>query len=153
LPARAAIALGSNLGDRHAHLTWAVSRLREGLDGLRVSSFIDTDPVDVPDPQPTYLNAAVVGETPLTARALVDMLLGLERERGRARAGIRAARTLDLDLILYDSDIIDQPGLVVPHPRFRERAFVLRPLAEIAPDWIDPVTGQSIRALCDYVTT
>jgi 2-amino-4-hydroxy-6-hydroxymethyldihydropteridine diphosphokinase len=150
---RAAIGLGSNLGNRHAHLTWAVSRLRGVLDGLRVSSFIDTEPVGVPDPQPTYLNAAAVGETTLTARALMDTLLALEGERGRTRDGIRAARTLDLDLILYGSEVIDEPGLTVPHPRFRERAFVLQPLAEIAPDWIDPVTGQSIRTLCDYVTT
>jgi 2-amino-4-hydroxy-6-hydroxymethyldihydropteridine diphosphokinase len=142
-----AIALGSNLGDREGHLNWAIERLRDSLANLRVSSVIETEPVGVPDTQPPYLNAAVVGETALPPGDLMRLLLELERQRGRTRTASRAARTLDLDLILYGDLTIDDPGLVVPHPRFRERAFVLQPLAEIAPDWIDPMTGLSVRQL------
>jgi 2-amino-4-hydroxy-6-hydroxymethyldihydropteridine diphosphokinase len=142
-----AIALGSNLGDRQGHLNWAIERLRDSLANLRVSSVIETEPVGVPDPQPPYLNAAVVGETALPPGDLMRLLLELERQRGRTRTASRAARTLDLDLILYGDLTIDAPGIAVPHPRFRERAFVLEPLAEIAPDWIDPVTGLSMRQL------
>jgi 2-amino-4-hydroxy-6-hydroxymethyldihydropteridine diphosphokinase len=142
-----AIALGSNLGDRRGHIVWAAERLTEVLADARVSSITETAPVDVPDEQPPYLNAAIVGETSMAARQLMDWLLSLERERGRVRPAMRAARTLDLDLILYGAHVIHEPALIVPHPRFRDRAFVLEPLAEIAPEWIDPVTGMSIREL------
>jgi 2-amino-4-hydroxy-6-hydroxymethyldihydropteridine diphosphokinase len=98
-------------------------------------------------PQPRFLNGVVVGQTTLSARALMQALLQTEAVRGRERRFAGAPRTLDLDLILYGSACIDEPGLVVPHPRFRERLFVLEPLAELAPDWIDPVTGESISAL------
>src|SRR5262245_28490908 len=136
-----AIALGSNLGDRVAHLTFAIGRLRAFVSGLRVSSFIDTAPVDVPDEQPRYLNAVVVGEASLPADDLLERLLSIERERGRERPSLRAARTLDLDLILYGDLVISTTELQIPHPRFRERAFVLGPLAEVAPEMVDPVTG------------
>ncbi|MCC7241260.1 MAG: 2-amino-4-hydroxy-6-hydroxymethyldihydropteridine diphosphokinase [Acidobacteria bacterium] len=142
-----AIALGSNLGDRGAHLTFAARRLGPHLTGLRLSSFIQTDPEGVPDIQPPFLNGAVVGRTELSPRALLDLLLATERERGRERPHRYAARTLDLDLILYGHRIVDEPGLAVPHPRFRERRFVLAPLAEVAGEWVDPVTGLSISAL------
>ena len=151
LPVPVAIALGSNLGDRDGHLNWAIERLHQPLPNLRVSSFIETEPIGVPDPQPPYVNAAAVGETSLPPHELVRLLLDLEKQRGRTRTAFRAARTLDLDLILYGELTIDEPDLVVPHPRFRERAFVLQPLAEIAPDWIDPVTGLSIRDLAARV--
>jgi 2-amino-4-hydroxy-6-hydroxymethyldihydropteridine diphosphokinase len=85
--------------------------------------------------------------TSLTARDLLGRLLAIEVNLGRARPYPGAARTLDLDLILYGSAIIDEPGLVVPHPRFRERLFVLEPLAEVAPDWMDPVTGKTVGEL------
>ena len=153
IAARVAIALGSNLGDRHGHLNWAVGQLGNVLTNLRVSSFIDTDPFDVPGPQPAYLNAAVVGETSLAPRALLDALLALERERGRERLTERAPRTLDLDLILYGDQIIDEPGVIVPHPRFRERRFVLEPLSEIGADWIDPGTGKTIREIFSQLRT
>jgi 2-amino-4-hydroxy-6-hydroxymethyldihydropteridine diphosphokinase len=94
-----------------------------------------------------FLNAAAVGETDLPARALLDELLAIERRFGRDRPYPGAPRTLDLDLILYGDSIIGEEGLIVPHPRFRERRFVLAPLAEIAPDWVDPVTGRTIRDL------
>lgn len=113
---------------------------------LRVSTFHDTDPVGVGE-QPRFLNAAAVGHTELTARALLDVLLEIEGHYGRTRPFPGAPRTLDLDLILYGAAVIDEPGLIVPHPRFRERVFVLQPLAEIAADWLDPVTGRSVGEL------
>ena len=145
--ARVAIALGSNLGDRPAQLLEAIARLNGVLTGLARSAFHQTGPVGVPDPQPDYLNAAVVGETTTTARALLAALQAIEHDMGRRRAHARAARTLDLDLILFGDAIIEEPGLTVPHPRFRDRVFVLAPLAEIAPDMVDPVTGLSVAAL------
>ena len=141
------VALGSNLGDREAHLAFARSRLSQVLSNLRHSNWYDTAPVGVPDDQPRYLNGVVVGETTLSARQLLDELLAIEQAAGRTRPSPLASRTLDLDLILFGSERIQQPGLVVPHPRFRERLFVLEPLANLAPDLIDPETGQTISAL------
>jgi 2-amino-4-hydroxy-6-hydroxymethyldihydropteridine diphosphokinase len=139
----AAVSLGSNLGDRRAHLDYAVSCLRTLFTNLRVSRYQATDPVGVPDHQPLFLNAAAVGKTALGPRDLLDALLAIERERGRERPFPGAARTLDLDLVLYGTLVTDEPGLIVPHPRFRERLFVLDPPAEIGPDLVDPVTGQT----------
>jgi 2-amino-4-hydroxy-6-hydroxymethyldihydropteridine diphosphokinase len=141
-----AIALGSNLGDREGTLRSALDAMAPAVHVLRVSSFHDTAPVAVGE-QPTFLNAAAVGETTLSARALLDALLALETRFGRVRPHPGAPRTLDLDLILYNADVIDEPGLVVPHPRFRQRRFVLEPLAEIASDWRDPVTGRTVGEL------
>jgi 2-amino-4-hydroxy-6-hydroxymethyldihydropteridine diphosphokinase len=142
-----AVALGSNLGDRRAHLAWAVGRLSTLLHDCRASAFIETEPVGVPDVQPPYLNAAAVGTTALEPHDLLAALMALEDERGRTRTSFRGARTLDLDLILYGDVILDDATLTVPHPRFRERPFVLEPLASIAPDWIDPTTGRTVAAL------
>ena len=141
-----AIALGSNLGDRQSHLDSAVATLRQRLDDVRVSRWIETTAVAA-GPEPDYLNGALVGITSLSPRALLDELLDLERDRGRERPYPNAPRPLDLDLILYGGEVIDEPGLTVPHPRFRERLFVLEPLSQIAGDWIDPVTGQTITQL------
>ena len=94
-----------------------------------------------------FLNAAAVGQTSLTARGVLEALLAIEQERGRERPYARAPRTLDLDLILLGDIVLDEPDLVVPHPRFRERRFVLEPLAEIAPDLKDPATGSPVSAL------
>jgi 2-amino-4-hydroxy-6-hydroxymethyldihydropteridine diphosphokinase len=132
-----AIALGSNLGDREVHLDQAVQELRAFLTDMRVSSFINTTPVGVHEPQPDYLNAVVVGFTTLNARDLLNALLAIERSHSRERLTPNAARTLDLDLILYGDKTIDEPGLQVPHPRFREREFVMGPLREIAPELLD----------------
>lgn len=130
------IALGSNLGNREVHLNQAVQELRAVLSDVRVSSFINTAPVDVHEPQPDYLNAVVVGRTTLSARRLLDTLLAIEEFHSRERRTPNAARTLDLDLILYGNDVINEPGLQVPHPRFLEREFVMGPLREIAPGLI-----------------
>jgi len=144
-----AIALGSNVGDRDAHLDYAVSRLSQLLTDLRSSSRYDTEPVDVVGDQQRYLNAAVVGRTRLGATDLIEKMQQIEDERGRERPYLNAPRTLDLDLILYGDTVMSEPTVVVPHPRFRERLFVLEPLAEIAPGLVDPITGLTIRELLD----
>jgi 2-amino-4-hydroxy-6-hydroxymethyldihydropteridine diphosphokinase len=144
---RVAIALGSNLGDRAGHLNHAVERLSEFLADLRVSRFYTTVPVGAPGPQSLFLNAAAVGDASIPPREILERLLTIEQERDRARPYPNAARTLDLDLILYGGMTIDEPGLTVPHPRFRERRFVLEPLAEIAPAMQDPVTHLTIADL------
>lgn len=144
---RVAIALGSNLGDRIAHLNHAIARLQTVLRNVRVSRFRETVPVGVHGPQPLYLNAAAAGSTTLPPRAVLEALLAIERERGRERPAPKAARSLDLDLILYGAAVLDEPDLVIPHPRFRERRFVLEPLAEVAPDLVDPVTHKSVGEL------
>jgi 2-amino-4-hydroxy-6-hydroxymethyldihydropteridine diphosphokinase len=147
---RVAISLGSNLGDRRAHLEYAIDALQLDLTDISVSSFLETQPVGVGPEHGVYLNAVVVGRTPLSPSVLMERLLEIEEERGRARPYPNAPRTLDLDLILYGEEIIEEHGLAVPHPRFRERGFVLGPLAEIAPEMIDPVTGKRISELLSY---
>jgi 2-amino-4-hydroxy-6-hydroxymethyldihydropteridine diphosphokinase len=142
-----AIALGSNLGDRDAHLDFAVSRLSSLLSHIRISSRYDTAPVGVAGEQPPYLNAAVTGRVSLDPYALLTQIQRIEQDRGRERPYQNAPRTLDLDLILYGDVVIADERLDLPHPRFRQRAFVLQPLVEIAPDMVDPVTGLSARDL------
>jgi 2-amino-4-hydroxy-6-hydroxymethyldihydropteridine diphosphokinase len=145
---RVAIALGSNLGDRERYLHDAVAALSSDLSSIRLSSLYDTAPVDMPGNPPRVLNAALIGTTRLDPHALLQRLLAVERDLGRERPFPGASRTVDLDLILYDDRVIDDPPeLIVPHPRFRERAFVLEPLAEIAAEWVDPVTRQSVAKL------
>lgn len=128
---RVAIALGSNLGDREAHLRYAIARLSDVLTDIRVSSFHNTAAEGVDEPQPDYLNAAIAGVTTLGPHALLDRMLAIERERGRSRPSFRASRTLDLDLIFYGDQAINTPDLTVPHPRWRDRDFVTRPLREV----------------------
>jgi 2-amino-4-hydroxy-6-hydroxymethyldihydropteridine diphosphokinase len=143
-----AIALGSNLGDRRAALAFAVDRLSHILVDITLSDIVETDPEGAGlEGQPRYLNAAVAGTTTLDARALLGALLSIEADYGRARPYRGAPRTLDLDLVLLADDVINEPGLQVPHPRFRNRFFVLGPLAEIAPDMRDPVTGLRVGEL------
>jgi 2-amino-4-hydroxy-6-hydroxymethyldihydropteridine diphosphokinase len=145
---RAIIALGSNLGDRRAAIAFAADRLSQLLLHFSLSDTIETEPVGQGlEAQPRYLNAVATGETTLGARALLDALLKIERDFGRQRPYLNAPRTLDLDLILLGDQVIDEPGLQVPHPRFRERLFVLIPAAQIAPAVRDPVTGLSMSEL------
>jgi len=141
-----AIALGSNLGDRDRILHDGVAALAGFIEGLRASSWHRTAPVGV-GPQPDFLNGAVTGHAAVSARELLDRLLATEQHLGRMRPYPGAPRTLDLDLILFGDRVLDEPGLIVPHPRFRERRFVLEPLSEIAPEWVDPVTGMTVSEL------
>lgn len=145
---RVAIAIGSNLGNREAALAFAASRLSVLLSNFTLSDVVETWPEgEGTDDQNLYLNAAAIGETDLSARALLDALHDIERDFGRERSARNAARTLDLDLILLGDDVVNASGLEVPHPRFRERFFVLGPLAEIAPDLVDPVTSLTVAQL------
>ncbi len=141
-----AIALGSNLGNREKTIHEGLSRLEIVLSNIQLSPFIETVPSGVAK-QPLFLNAALIGMTEVAAPALLETLLKIERTCGRKRPYSGAPRTLDLDLILYGQLIISESKLTVPHPRFRERFFVLEPLTAIAPDWIDPVTGLTINEL------
>jgi 2-amino-4-hydroxy-6-hydroxymethyldihydropteridine diphosphokinase len=145
---KVAIALGSNLGDRQAAMTFAAARLEQLLANFVLSDIVETWPVgEGTENQNLYLNAVATGETDLGARQLLDALLAIEDEFGRERSTANAARTLDLDLILAGDQIIVETGLEVPHPRFRGRFFVLGPLAEIAPDLVDPVSGMRVGEL------
>jgi 2-amino-4-hydroxy-6-hydroxymethyldihydropteridine diphosphokinase len=142
-----AIALGSNLGDRDTLLDDAEDRLAALLSGAVASARYETDAVGGLPDAPAFLNEVVVGTTQLGPRSLLEALLAIEAAAGRERPFVNAPRTLDLDLILYGDFVIDEPGLQVPHPRFRDRLFVLAPLAEVAGDWVDPVSGLTVEQL------
>ena len=133
---RAYVGLGSNLGDRESTIRAALAELAavEGVEVVAVSTLIDTEPVGFLD-QPRFVNGVAALETGRSARELLDLLLAVEARFGRDRAAAPAQgpRTLDLDLLLYGTAEIDEPGLRIPHPRLHERAFVLRPLAELDP--------------------
>lgn len=122
-------------------LDTAEERLAVLLSGAVASGRYETTPVGGPPDAPLYLNEVVVGSTTLGPRVLLDALQALELESGRERPYRDAPRSLDLDIILYGDFVIDDPNLQVPHPRFRDRAFVLDPLSEVAGDWVDPVSG------------
>lgn len=141
--ARAYVGLGANLGDREGALRAAVGALdaTDGVQVVAVSAFRDTDPVDYLD-QPRFLNAAAAVDTTLAPRELLDALLAVERSLGRTRGSPRfGPRTIDLDLLLYGDESVDEPGLTVPHPRLHERAFALEPLAELHPGLVVPGQG------------
>jgi 2-amino-4-hydroxy-6-hydroxymethyldihydropteridine diphosphokinase len=145
---RVAIAIGSNLGNRDAAVAFASTQLASFLSNFAISDTIETWPVgEGTEDQNLYLNAVAVGDTDLSPRQLLEALLVIEQGFGRERPSRNAARTLDLDLILHDNEIVIEPGLEVPHPRFRERFFVLGPLAEIAPDMVDPVSQMRVAEL------
>ena len=146
---KAFVGIGSNLGEPERQIAAALDLLRaeDGIDLVAVSSLRETEPVGYRD-QPNFLNGAAVLETELSPRELLDRLLEIERQLGRERgAGPRfGPRVIDLDLLLYGGETVDEPGLTVPHPRLAERRFVLEPLAELDPAL--QVTGHgSVRAL------
>ncbi|NBD16545.1 MAG: 2-amino-4-hydroxy-6-hydroxymethyldihydropteridine diphosphokinase [Cyanobacteria bacterium] len=142
-----AIALGSNLGESQQILEQAIQQLdtHSEVSVSAVSSWYETLPVG-PE-QPNYLNGCALLTTSLSPGDLLATLLKIENEFGRVRQERWGARTLDLDILLYDDQVLATEHLQIPHPRMRERAFVLVPLAEIAPNWIDPVTGSAIAQL------
>jgi 2-amino-4-hydroxy-6-hydroxymethyldihydropteridine diphosphokinase len=142
------IGLGANLGDREATIRQALELLQvdPAIEVAAVSSLRETDPVGYED-QPQFLNGAAALETTLSPRDLLERLLDVERQLGRDRSGPRfGPRTIDLDLLLYDGEVVHDPGLEIPHPRLHERAFVLEPLAELDPGLTVPGRG-SVQAL------
>jgi 2-amino-4-hydroxy-6-hydroxymethyldihydropteridine diphosphokinase len=142
------VGLGANIGPREVTLFRAVDLLAEAddVEVLAVSALRETEPVGVVD-QPSFLNGVVEVETALPPRALLDLLLGIERSLGRVREERWGPRTVDLDLLVYGGVIVDEPGLRVPHPRLHERRFALEPLAELAPDLDVPGLGRVSAAL------
>ncbi|GAB4226069.1 MAG: 2-amino-4-hydroxy-6-hydroxymethyldihydropteridine diphosphokinase [Acidobacteriota bacterium] len=147
---RVVLALGSNLGDRRDHLLRARRALAAaGLRPLAASPVVETDPVGGPPGQPRYLNQVVscpVGAAP-APRALLALCLAIERAHGRVRRERWAARTLDIDLLFFGDRVVDEPGLVIPHPRLADRRFVLEPLVALHPELVHPVLGLTAREL------
>ena len=148
---RAAIALGSNVGNSYATLKSALQVLdtTPGIQVQAASPIYQT--VAIGPPQPDILNACALLTTTLTPRELLETLLQIEVKFGRIRQERWGPRSLDLDLLLFDDLILKAPGLQIPHPGLTERAFVLVPLAEIAPDWVEPISRQTIANLLKQV--
>ncbi len=161
-PVKAYVALGSNLGDRKAHLEAALAALAESeaISVLRVSPIYETEPVDPAEvaagedaeaaggSQQRYLNAVAEVETTLDAPVLLERLLLIEVSQGRTRGRVaNLARSLDLDLLLWGNCVIDVPGLVIPHPRMHQRSFVLDPLCDLVPHAVHPLLGETIATL------
>ena len=137
------IALGSNLGDRSRWLRAGVDALRSTIDVVRVSSVYETEPVDAPPPK--FLNMVVAGATHKPALQVLEELLAIEQRMHRRRGARNAPRTLDLDLIFHSAHLMQTKELTLPHPRYREREFVMAPLRELALPWVDPRTGARLR--------
>ncbi|KST68649.1 2-amino-4-hydroxy-6-hydroxymethyldihydropteridine pyrophosphokinase [Mastigocoleus testarum BC008] len=148
---KVAIALGSNLGDSIATLEAAIKALERtpGIEIVIVSSWYQTKAIG--PSQPDYINGCVSILTEQEPHSLLQILLEIEREFGRIRQERWGPRTLDLDLLLYDDLILETATLQIPHPRIQERAFVLVPLAEIEPNWVEPVSGKMIQELVKVV--
>jgi len=138
MPYSVLIALGSNLGDRARHLRAAVDALRQTIAVVRLSSVCETAAVDSPPGSSDFLNMVVAGHTPLSPAALLAKLQAIEQRAGRRRSLRNAPRTLDLDLILHSAHLLRTPTLTLPHPRYLQREFVLRPLRELGLGWVDP---------------
>ncbi|MEL6382696.1 MAG: 2-amino-4-hydroxy-6-hydroxymethyldihydropteridine diphosphokinase [Cyanobacteria bacterium J06626_18] len=152
-PVFCAIALGSNLGDSPAILQGAINQLNQHshITVMACSGVYQTAPVG--PPQPDYLNASAVLETALAPEELLRTLLRIEATFGRVRRERWGPRLLDLDLLLFGDLVLTLPTLQIPHPRMHERAFVLVPLAEIAGDWVEPISGKVIAELAQGVSS
>jgi 2-amino-4-hydroxy-6-hydroxymethyldihydropteridine diphosphokinase len=142
------LSFGSNIGDRAANLCDAISRLETLGRVLAISSYYETEPVGVTD-QPWFLNCAVEFETNQAPQQLMRSLLQIEREMGRRRVQKKGPRSIDIDILLFDDEVVDRDDLTIPHPAMQDRRFVLEPLAEIAPQAKHPVLEKTIRELLD----
>ena len=149
------IALGANVGDRESSIRTALDKLRQtpGVEVVRVSSLLENPAEGMGDDVPDFLNAAAEVHTTLGSHALLHRLLEIEREMGRQRKERWEPRTIDLDLLLYGSQIISSQELIVPHPLMHERRFVLEPLAEIAPQCVHPTLQMTIAGLMENLTS
>jgi len=144
---RVAIALGSNLGDRLGNLRKAVRLLKlKGINITGRSDIFETHPLG-PQDQNRFLNACVIIDSQLSPQSLLIQLKDIEKQIGRVHRGKWGPREIDLDILLYDNDVIDESDLIIPHPEFHKRSFVLIPLEQLTPDWIHPVMGRTIRDL------
>ena len=150
-----AIALGSNQGNSLDILERSLNVLNliPGITLKTISSWYQTKPVGTPQPQSDYLNGCALLSVEQTPEEFLSVLQATEILFGRVNKGTLQPRTLDLDLLLYEDAIVDTPDLIIPHPRMIERAFVLVPLAEIAPDWIEPKSGNKIAQLLANIDT
>jgi 2-amino-4-hydroxy-6-hydroxymethyldihydropteridine diphosphokinase len=158
VPNLAYLSLGSNVGDREAHLRDALARLGAASRVVAVSSFYETEPVEFTS-QPWFLNCAVAVETSQTPQQLMTTILGIEEDMGRRRVQKKGPRSIDIDILIFvtgetvtgetEDTIIDSKELTIPHPAMHQRRFVLEPLAEIAPDVVHPVFRKTIRELRD----
>ncbi len=145
------LSLGSNLGDRRAHLREAIKRLAtQEIRVLRESSIYETEPRDLRE-QPWFLNQILEVETDLLPRQLLVSTQKIEREMGRRRGIAKGPRVIDIDVVLFANSVVHAAELEIPHPRMQQRRFVLEPLAELAPELRHPVSGQTIRALLEAV--
>jgi 2-amino-4-hydroxy-6-hydroxymethyldihydropteridine diphosphokinase len=144
--AKIVLALGGNLGDRQANLHSALQKLQAFVKLHQISSLYETEPVGYAD-QPWFFNAVCVGETNLTPGDLLVHLKTLERTMGRLGGPRFGPRPVDIDILFYDELVMDTPDLQIPHPRFAQRAFVLQPLAEVLPSFVDPRSGKSASQL------
>lgn len=148
MPDVAYLSLGSNLGDRATSLNAAIERLSSLGKVVSISDFYETEPMEVRD-QPWFLNCAVKLETEKTAAEVLAGILDIESSMGRHRIQKKGPRTIDIDILLFGSSVIQTKGLTVPHPAMHERRFVLEPLAEIAPDAIHPALHRTVKDLLD----
>jgi len=142
------LSLGSNLDDRDANLRTAIKKLDDIGKVLAVSSFYETEPVEVSG-QPWFLNCAVSLETEKMPKQLLTALLAIEQSMGRRRTKSKTPRTIDIDILLFGSSVVETAGLTIPHPGLHQRRFVLEPLAEIAPELRHPVFKRTVRELRD----